>query len=292
MARFDEARWRALLHDLWQGLQGRPTDLLPFDVVREGLRLRHFVDRGIREIPLAAIVGSIGRIREFNRAFLPRDEALRDRWEEVRLLALSPTGFPPVEVYQVGDAYFVVDGHHRVSVARSFGAPTIEAWVREFESPVPLSADSSLESVLLQSGLADFLETTGLGGEGAELFRMSEGGGYQRLLDHISVHRYFRGIETGQPVSWPEAVRSWYATVFVPGVEAIRRSGLLADFPGRTEADLYLFVMDRLHLLRERFGVAGANAERAVADLSRRARRQRRLAGRRGRPPGPEPPAR
>lgn len=286
MPAFDEARWRGLLQDLWRGIQGRPTDLLPFEVVREGLCLRRLVDRGVRDVGLEQIVGSIGRAREFNRAFLPRDEALRERWQEVRLLALSPRGFPPVELYKVGEAFFVVDGHHRISVARSLGAKTIEAWVREFESPIPLSPDASIEDVLLREGLADFLDATGLGGAGeGELFRVTEADGYQRLLDHISVHRYFRGLETHRPVAWPEAVASWLETVFRPGVVAIESSGLLAEFPGRTTADLYLFVMDRLHLLREATGAPAVGPAEAAKELKKRARRERRLARVRRRSP-------
>lgn len=84
------------------------------------------------------------------------------RWEDVKDLAEGASGFPAVELYQVGDAYFAVDGHHRISVARSLGAPSIEAHVLEFLTPVPLGADASPEDVLQKEGLADFLETTGL----------------------------------------------------------------------------------------------------------------------------------
>ncbi len=126
---FESARRAALITDLLAVLAGRPTDLLPFETVRRELGLRHLVDRGIRQVPLDWIVGTLGRPGELNRAFFPRDEALRDRWDRLRDLAEGPVGFPPVELYQVAQVYFVVDGHHRVSVARSLGAPTIEAHV-------------------------------------------------------------------------------------------------------------------------------------------------------------------
>jgi len=114
VTRFDAARRAALVQDLLGVLKGRPVDLLPFDRVRAGLRLKHIVDRGLHDVPLERIVGTLGREREFNREFLPREEALRDRWEEVEELAEGPAGFPAVELYKVGDAYFVVDGHHRL----------------------------------------------------------------------------------------------------------------------------------------------------------------------------------
>jgi hypothetical protein len=253
VTRFDAARRAALVQDLLGVLKGRPVDLLPFDRVRAGLRLRHMVDRGMQDVPLDRIVGTMGREREFNREFLPREEALRDRWEEVEGLAEGPAGFQPVELYKVGEAYFVVDGHHRVSVAHSLGVPTIEALVKEFLTPVPISPDASIEEVLLQRGLADFLETTGLVPEGPDDFRVSEPNGYERLLEHITVHRYYRGVETGRGQAWPEAVVSWRDTVYRPMVDAIRRSRIMEEFPRRTETDLYLFVMDHLHHLRERY---------------------------------------
>ncbi|MBZ5588822.1 MAG: hypothetical protein LAO05_09685 [Acidobacteriia bacterium] len=253
MTRFDAARRAAVMQDLLGVLTGRPVDLLPFDRVRSGLRLKHTVDRGHRDVPLELIVGTLGREREFNREFLPREEALRDRWEEVEELAEGPAGFPAVELYQVGDTYFVVDGHHRVSVARSLGVSTIEAHVKEFLTPVPIGPGASIEEVVLSSGFADFLEATGLVPAAPDEFRVSEPNGYERLLEHITVHRYYRGIESGRGSSWGEAVASWYDTVYTPIIAAIRRCGVMEGFPGRTETDLYLFTMDHVHHLRERY---------------------------------------
>ncbi len=254
MSGFDEARRAALVDDLLALVRGRPSDLLPFDLVRERLRLKHLVDRGVQEVPIGKIAGSLGREREFNREFLPREESLRERWEEIKDLAEGPAGFPAVELYKVGDAYFVVDGHHRVSVARAVGAPTVEARIREFLTPVPLGPRESVEEVVLQSGLADFLEATGLVPETPDEYRVTDPHGYERLLEHVRVHGYFRGIETGRDVPWDEEVRSWRETVYRPMVEVIRRSGVMGQFPGRTETDLYLFVMDHLHHLRQRYG--------------------------------------
>jgi hypothetical protein len=251
---FDSARRAALMQDLLSHLFKRPVDLLPFDEVRERLHLLRVVDRGIQDVPLSRIVGTVQREREFNRAFLPREEKLRERWEDLEDLASGVRGFPPVELYRVGDVDFVVDGHHRVSVARAHGAPTIEARVKEFVTDVPLDAGASIEDVILKEGLARFLEATGLAPSSPDEFRVTEANGYERLLDHMSVHRYYRGIELGRPVGWEEAVRSWYDAVYRPMVERIRSSGILRQFPGRTETDLYLFTMDHLHHLRQRYG--------------------------------------
>ena len=263
MTRFDAARREALIRDLLGTLLGRPVDLLPFDEVRERLRLSKLVDRGLRDVPLEKIVGTLGREREFNRAFLPRAEVLRERWDDVSDLA-DRRGFPPVELYQVGDAYFVVDGHHRVSVAHRLRQPTIEAHVKEFLTPVPFPAEASPEDVLLKEGLADFLATTGLVPENEDDYRVTEPKGYEKLLEHISTHRYYRGIDLSRPFSWPEAVASWRDLVYRPMVSLIRKSGVLEEFPGRTETDLYLFVMDHLRHLRTLYGDRDVSWSRAV----------------------------
>ncbi len=286
---FDRQRFRALVAEILDLARGRPVGLLPFEDVQERLKLRRLVDRGLAEVPLDRIVGSVGRPREFTRAFLPRSEALRQRWDAVEALAEGPRGFPPVDLYRVGDAYFVVDGHHRVSVARSLGAGTIEARVKEFLTPVPVGPDESLEELLLKGSLADFLEVTGLVPEGPDEYRATVAHGAERLLEHVNVHAYYRWLDTGQPVAWPEAVASWRDTVYRPMVAAIRASGILGDFPGRTETDLYLFLMDHLHQLRQRRQGRPVAPEAAVRHY-RLLRRLARRRPRRDRPPEPEPP--
>jgi hypothetical protein len=261
VSRFDSARRAAVMGDLVASLMRRPVNLLAFDDVREKLQLRHVVDRGIQEVPLANIVGSINRHREFNRAFLPREESLRERWRDLEQLAEGPKGFPVVELYRVGETYFVVDGHHRVSVLRTLGAATIEARVTEYLTDVPVSPDETVESALIRRERDDFLEATGLEDE----YETSDVNGFERLLEHINVHRYFRSIEAGHQIPWEDAVASWRDDVYRPMVAAVRESRILQDFPGRTETDLYLFVMDHLHHLRERYGTV--ELEQAVAEV-------------------------
>jgi len=270
MTEFDSARWSALMKDLIAHVLKRPADLLSFDEVRDRLQLKKVVDRGVEEVPIDRIAGTLGREREFNRAFLPREEALRERWDDIKDLAEGPKGFPPLELYKVGDTYFVVDGHHRVSVAKSLGTPSVEAHVKEFLTRVPLDPDSTIEDVILKEGLAGFLEATGLSPEGPDEYRLTEPEGYERLLDHISAHRYFRGIETGREVSLEEAIHSWRDSVYRPMTEIIRRSDVMELFPGRTETDLYLFTMDHLHYLRERYGEAAIPSSLGVRHFKRR----------------------
>ena len=123
--RFDRARRQAFIESVMGQLRGRPTLLLPFEEVKTKLGLQPSSDRGLQEIPLDSIVGSVGRYREFTRSFLPRDDTIRERWKRIYAAAQGLRGLPPIEVYQVGDVYFIKDGNHRVSVARQMGTETI-----------------------------------------------------------------------------------------------------------------------------------------------------------------------
>lgn len=266
-AGFQAARRAAVMSDLLAVLSRRPTDLLPFETVRRELGLRHLLDRGVQTVPLDRIVGTLGRPGEFNRAFLPRGEAQRERWDRLMDLAEGSQGFPPVELYQVGHVYFVVDGHHRVSVARALGSPSIEAHVTEFLTPVPLEPGVSLADVLLRKGLGAFLDATGLIPENPDEYRATVPDGYPRLLEHIRVHGYYKGIEEGRDIPWPEEVASWRDNVYRPMIAVIRASGILEEFPGRTETDLYLFVMDHLHHLRERYQNPAVRPDAAMEDF-------------------------
>ncbi len=247
------ARLPAVVHELMAALRGGPDELVPFGEVQHALRLSHMVDRGLQDVPLDAIVGSLNRTQDFDRAFLPRNEGLRARLRGMRRVVESDAGFAPVHLYKVGQAYFVVDGHHRIAVARSLGTATIEAWVREFATEVDVVPEDTVAEILAKAGERNFHAATGLPEGGEDDFRTTSPTGHDRLLEHIAGHRYYLGLQGGDP-TWEDAVRSWLETVYRPVVKVIRDQALLDSFPGRHEADIYLWLMDRLHYLRRRYG--------------------------------------
>ena len=278
---FRRARRAGALQDLMARLTGHSAALLSFEDVRRKLRTTAIADRGLQEIPLAAIVGTTGRYTDFTRDFLPRQSVDEIRWARVRVVAENPQagGLPPIEVYQIGAAYFVRDGHHRVSVARQQNWTHIPAYVTEVRTKVPLAADASPDDVIRQAEYADFLETTHFDAlcPGAQL-QVSELGQYQRLLDHIEVHRFFMETEHGQPVPDDEVIPNWYHQTYSPLVSVIRERGLLRDFPGRTETDLYLWATEHAAELREALGwpvEAEAVVEKLAAAFSPAPNRQR-----------------
>jgi hypothetical protein len=88
---------------------------------------------GRRSIPLRHIVGTLDGGRDFDRDFLPKSDSLGDRWRRLEE-SFRYASFPPITVYQAGDSYYVVDGHHRVGIARMWRAGYIEADVSVVKS--------------------------------------------------------------------------------------------------------------------------------------------------------------
>ena len=247
---------RAKLHELLHRLRGEPNVLLPF---HQALALRPRGERhlGLRTIEVDKVVGSVDRYEDFDHRFLPKTPHTLERWKRLRALQLAGAEFPPIEVYQVGEAYFVKDGNHRVALAKATGQKFIDAHVIALDVPVPIEPGDTPKDLLLKAEYAHFLEKTRLKDlvPGAEEIRFTALGRYDRLLDHIATRRYFKGLEEGREISWEEAVVDWYENLYKPTVEAIRRLGLLRDFPGRTEADLSLWVMDHRYFLARELGV-------------------------------------
>jgi len=249
-ADFASARTKAIFRELVALLTGRNNALLAFDQVSEKLHVGGPIYRGVKTVPLKQVIGSVNRYKDFDRAFLPTQTFTADRWQRVSRAWYDDVSLPPVLLYKVGEAYFVVDGHHRVSVARDQGQEFIDAEVRECRVKVPVSPDLEPDDLEVLGEQVEFLERTGLDQlrPGAEI-KLTILGGYERMLEHIAVHRYFMGLDFRRDISEAEAVEHWYDTVYLPVVDVVRDSDLIRAFPGRTEADFYLWVMDHRHYL-------------------------------------------
>lgn len=267
---FGRARFRAFLRDVTSHIAGRPNELISFDVVRRSLVAYGSSYRGIQTVPISQIVGSTtNRYSDFDRAFLPAQTRTKSRWKRIDQLRMEGEALPPIQLYKLGDVYFVRDGHHRVSVARESGQMYIDAEVVEVRTRVPLSIDKGdldadqLEILGEYSAFVDKTQIDRLR-PGAQI-EFSSGGAYARLLEHIVVHRYYMGLDQEREISWQEAVADWYDNLYLPIVSIIRAQNILADFPNRTEADLYLWIMDHHHFLQERGEPA---LDRAAADYA------------------------
>src|SRR3970040_904616 len=158
---FQAARQRAAIQEILARIIGKSTELLSYEEVAEKLKLRGRTERGLQHIPIDAIVGSVGRYTDFTRTFLPRRAGDRERWANVKATFLEDgAGLPTIEVYKVGEAYFVIDGNHRVSIAKQEKLPFIEARVIEVRTDVPLTPDVQPDDLIIKAEYAEFLETT------------------------------------------------------------------------------------------------------------------------------------
>jgi nucleotide-binding universal stress UspA family protein len=249
---FRSARQKATLQEIIAWLTGNTIELLSYDEVRQKLKAQASPKKVLTDIPINAIIGSVNRYQDFSRDFLPGKNIDVERWANVELANSGFAGLPPIEVYQIGEAYFVSDGNHRVSVAKQLGASQIQAYVTEVNPRVPFTADTRPEDLILKGEYTEFLEHTNLDRErpGSDL-SVTVPGQYEVLEEHIAVHRYFMGIEQQREILLSEAATRWYDTIYLPVVNIIRGRGLLLDFPTRTETDLYLWIADHRAVLEE-----------------------------------------
>jgi hypothetical protein len=234
-------RQRALAH-----LRGRaarkPGDfdlILPFDEVVAALGRVGERDLGIQVIPVDSIVGTVDRRTGFDRSFRPTSSRVRTRWERIAAAMRRGEYLPPIEVYRIGDAHFVRDGHHRVSVARALGIKEIEAHVIEIITRVGASHKLTIADLPRKSHERVFRERVPLPREDARRIRPSDPRDYGRLAEAVEAWAFRAGQERGELLDREHAAREWYDTDYVPLVESLRDAGQLGS---GTEADAYIRV--------------------------------------------------
>jgi hypothetical protein len=268
-AAFRRARWRAKVEQFKARLAGRSPDLLCYDEVYELLKPRTSHSVGHQVIPLASVVGSVGRCSDYTRGFLPLKDSDQQRWMRIEAALAGSKPLPPIRVYQVGDVFFVADGNHRVSVARQLGMRYLEAHVVHIQTKARLSPEDRSAALLLKSEHARFLEATGLDEIRPQAdLRLTVPGGCQVFETQIESHQRFLTLDQRRQVSLGEAVGDWYDEIYVPVVEVIRQRDLLVGFPGWTEADLYLALCEHRMAVEEALGVE-VDLELAAANLAR-----------------------
>lgn len=239
-----QARHSALVQDVLASLTQRPANLLGFREVQKKLQLGEPRYLGQQQVSLDQIAGSVSRETDFTRSFLPRQENLQERWQRIEQLRASGRDLPPVELYKVGQVYFVCDGNHRVSVARQHGTASLRAIVWEYETHVPLEPDCDVDDLLRAAAHAAFLEGTNLerAVPGAQI-RLTQAESYDALLGEIQAYQQIFSTIDHREVSADEAIALWYDIRYMPVVEVVRQSQVHRRFPGRTETDLYLWLL-------------------------------------------------
>jgi len=253
---FQAARQRAAVQEILARFTGKSAQLLSYEDVAEKLKLHARTDRGVQHIPLDAIVGSVGRNTEFTRTFLPRRAGDQQRWANVKAAFMeNGAGLPPIEVYKVGEVYFVVDGNHRVSIAKQEKFTTIEARVIEFKTDIKLTSDVQPDDLIIKAEYAEFLDTTRIMDLRPNVdLSMTVFGQYEKLIEQICVQECLLERERKSGIPFQDAVEAWYDTNYIPLAEAIRDRGLLHLFPGRTITDLYIWIAENRAALEKEQG--------------------------------------
>lgn len=277
---FDKARRKRSVRHLGRKMRDEETkELLPLAEVTQRLRLFSQSYLGVRSIPVDRIVGTVDRSQEFDREFLPRRPEMRDRWERVE--RSFPDGhFPPIQVYEVDGRYFLVDGHHRVAIARQRGIESVDAEVTQIRTRFPLPEDADIPRIIHTEQERLFMEESGLERARPEArIEFSRPQGYLELLDQIKVHGYNLMREQGIVLAREEIAGDWYDRVYRPTLEAIRAVGLPEVLPSATEGDLFLSVQQhRVAMAPERGGVTFEVAAFDLRDsVARRMRTRRSL---------------
>ncbi len=251
-ADFGRARFKSFLNRVWGTISGKPTNLLSYDEIKEKLHIGGPIYRGMKTVKTEQIVGSLNRYHDFDRAFLPKQDELSARWQSINRAFYMDVNLPPVVLYKVGEVYFVVDGHHRVSVAREQGQDFLEAEVRECSTRVNLTPNIRPEDLEILHTKVNFLERTSLDSLRPKAdIKLTVPDGFDRMLEHIAVHRYFMGIDLKCDILEDEAIMHWYDNVYMPIIKVIRKSKVLKEFPDKTEGDLYLWILDHQHYLAQ-----------------------------------------
>ncbi len=254
---------------------GRSTELLPLEEVQERLRLFEQNYVGIRPIPVEQIVGSAGRTKDFDKNFLPLRSDARERWQRIER-AYPDGNFPPIVAYQLGESYFVVDGHHRVAIAKQKRVDYIDAELTEFKTRYPLPERADIGHIIYASQQHLFMEESGLDRARPEaVIEFGRPDGYMELLELVKVHGFHMMVERGEVMPMDRIAGDWYDNVYLPTIEAIRRDDLQAAFPRNTDADIFLWVWQRRRAVFPERG--GMTLEEAVRSLRDQRGSQRRL---------------
>ncbi|HAK45305.1 MAG TPA: transcriptional regulator [Spirochaeta sp.] len=255
---FNSARMKALRNSVFSILNPEKKEMLSFYDIKSLIKPKAEFYQGIQSVPLDAIAGSEGRYHDFTRAFLPKREHLRARWRSVNIAAIEDVYLPPIKAFKIGETYFVRDGNHRVSVARARGQIDIDAEITEITSEIEITPDITIKELrkkVIAFELRRIRERSGLD-EWIDFdeIKFTAPGRYEELLRHVIGHQEFLTQSAEGDVTLENAARSWFLSIFLPVIEIIHSEKLVDRFPGRTEADLYVWVMKHWNDLDNRYG--------------------------------------
>ena len=258
-ADFNKAKSKALFNTVLNILRPEKRQLLSFYDVKSLLKTKSESYKGMQVVKIEDIAGSEGRYHDFNKAFLPKREHLRQRWESVDKAYITDIALPPIKLYKIGKVYFVRDGNHRVSVAKAQGMYSIDAEVTELTTEIHLTPNMTRKELIAAVISYERERIIQSQPELGALIEESEidftaPGRYEEMLRHIMGHKYFINMDQKEEIPLEMAARSWRDNLYQPIIRTIRTANLVSRFPGRTEADLYIWIAKHWHDLKYKYG--------------------------------------
>ena len=243
---FVRAHRHAIFQNVFSTFRWSNPDLLSFYEVTKLIKPEAEAYKGMKTIPVRNIIGSESRYHDFSSAFYPKNTHLQRRWESVDAANIDDVILPPISVYKLGEWYFVRDGNHRVSVARSKGVEFIDAEVVELTSKIPLEEGITLNEIkrrVVAYERQRFLDQFNPTYLPMDRIVFTAPGSYPEMVNHILVHKYYLNQGRKDEISFEEGAVSWYENVYLKIAEAIEAEHLLVEFPGQTEADMYMWLV-------------------------------------------------
>lgn len=248
---FLRARRRQVLARLAQRLRREPDDvnlILPFNDVVAALGRVGERRLGLQTIRLDRVVGTVDSTRDFDRRFRPTSNRVRERWERLALAQRRGESIPPINVYQVGDLYFVEDGHHRVSIALAMGQKVIDAYVTEIRTAVPAKGIRRRGDLLFKSYEQLFRSRVKLPPEAYAKIRVSDPWSYAELSEAVEAWGFRLMQHEHKFCDRAEVSRRWFAEEYTPVVRILRSADLIGS---NTDAEAYLIIAtERYRLIR------------------------------------------
>ena len=269
---FSKARNKAFFNEIQHFLSPEEANLISLNDVKQIIKPSNETYVGMKVIPIDKIVGSEGRFNDFDNKFFPKRSHLKNRWAHVDEAAIQSINLPPIKVYELAGLYFVRDGNHRVSVAKSRGTEFIDADVVSLQSEVKLKKPNNLNDVLKQIINYEkrvFYSETGFGDiTDYWCLDFSSTGQYDVIYNHILTHKYYMNQNQEEEVTLQNAILSWFQTVYMPLISIIQKKHILKSFPKKTVGDLYVWTVRYWDDLKRKFGDDIPMAE-AVVDFTK-----------------------
>ena len=255
---FNKAHNKAFINDILHFLSPEEASLISLNDVKQMIKPINETYVGMKVIPIEKIVGSEGRYKDFDNRFFPKSSHLKNRWEHVDEAAIKSINLPPIKVYEIAGLYFVRDGNHRVSVAKSRGTEFIDAEVVSLQSEIVLKKPDNINDIVKQIINYEkrvFYSETGFGDiTDYWCLDFSRTGRYDVIYNHILTHKYYINQGKTEEISMEDALLSWFNNVYVPIATIIQEKHILRSFPKRTIGDLYVWIVRYWDDLKQKFG--------------------------------------